>query len=146
LLYGGAVTSDRPKAARRARIPTGRLERLARIGWLAGEVTLGGLAEGARRWFGSDTVERSIFVTHMNAQRLAKRLSSLRGAAMKLGQLLSLEGDDYLPPEITGALARLRAGLRPRVLASPLFDAPRFAGNLEAAVWAMWQRWRGSAG
>jgi predicted unusual protein kinase regulating ubiquinone biosynthesis (AarF/ABC1/UbiB family) len=45
----------------------------------------------------------------MNAQRLAKRLSSLRGAAMKLGQLLSLEGDDYLPPEITGALARLRA-------------------------------------
>ncbi len=98
-----------PPKTRRARIPSGRIERLARIGWLAGEVTLGGLAEGARRWFGSDTVERSIFVTHMNAQRLAKRLSSLRGAAMKLGQLLSLEGDDYLPPEITGALARLRA-------------------------------------
>jgi predicted unusual protein kinase regulating ubiquinone biosynthesis (AarF/ABC1/UbiB family) len=103
------VTTNPPKPTRRARIPSGRIERLARIGWLAGEVTLGGLAEGARRWFGSDTVERSIFVTHMNAQRLAKRLSSLRGAAMKLGQLLSLEGDDYLPPEITGALARLRA-------------------------------------
>ncbi len=94
---------------RRSRIPSGRIERLARIGWLAGEVTLGGLAEGARRWLGSGTDARNIFLTRANAQRLARRLSSLRGAAMKLGQILSLEGDDYLPAEITGALAVLRA-------------------------------------
>ncbi|HXQ22006.1 MAG TPA: AarF/ABC1/UbiB kinase family protein [Candidatus Acidoferrales bacterium] len=97
------------KAMRRSRIPSGRLERLARIGWLAGEVTVGGLAEGARRLLGAGTEARNIFVTRTNAERLAKRLSSLRGAAMKLGQLLSLEGDDYLPAEITGALAILRA-------------------------------------
>jgi predicted unusual protein kinase regulating ubiquinone biosynthesis (AarF/ABC1/UbiB family) len=97
------------KTVRRARIPSGRIERLARIGWLAGEVTLGGLAEGARRWLGSSTEARNIFVTRSNAQRLARRLSNLRGAAMKLGQILSLEGDDYLPSEITGALAILRA-------------------------------------
>jgi len=36
------------------------------------------------------------------------------------------------------ALATLRAGLRDRVLASPLFDARRFAGHLAEALRGMW--------
>ena len=36
-------------------------------------------------------------------------------------------------------LASLRAGLRQQVLASPLFDAKRFARNFENAMWDMWQ-------
>ena len=36
-------------------------------------------------------------------------------------------------------LAALRAGLREQVKTSPLFDAPRFARNLENALWGMWQ-------
>lgn len=38
-------------------------------------------------------------------------------------------------------LATLRAGLREQVLASPLFDAPRFARNLEDAFRGMWRKW-----
>lgn len=36
-------------------------------------------------------------------------------------------------------LSSLRAGLREQVLASSIFDAPRFAKNLEEALFGMWQ-------
>lgn len=93
---------------RRSRVPVGRLERLARMGLLAGELAAGGVAEGVRRLAGSDA-EAGLFVTHENAQRLARRLSGMRGAAMKLGQMLSMEGEDLLPPEVSDALSVLRS-------------------------------------
>ena len=37
-------------------------------------------------------------------------------------------------------LARLRAGLREQVAATPLFDAKRFAPQLEDALFAIWRR------
>jgi predicted unusual protein kinase regulating ubiquinone biosynthesis (AarF/ABC1/UbiB family) len=86
------------------------VERLARIGWMAGEFAAGGLAEGARRLVGAAPVDvGEIFLSGARAEKLARRLAHMRGAAMKLGQLLSLEGDDLLPPEFSEALAVLRA-------------------------------------
>jgi predicted O-linked N-acetylglucosamine transferase (SPINDLY family) len=38
-------------------------------------------------------------------------------------------------------LAALRAGMRDRMLASPLMHAPRFARNVEAAYHRMWLKW-----
>ena len=38
-------------------------------------------------------------------------------------------------------LAALRAGLRPQVLASPVFDSKRFALHFEEAMRAMWRKW-----
>ena len=38
-------------------------------------------------------------------------------------------------------LSTLRNRLRQQVLASPIFDAPRFARNFEAALYGMWQAW-----
>ena len=99
------------RSRRQSRVPAGRIERLARIGWMAGELALGGVAEGVRRVTGVEVQEeaRNLLLTGANGKRLAKRLSSMRGAAMKLGQLLSLEGEDLLPPEVADALSVLRA-------------------------------------
>jgi len=102
-------SQDARRRRSRSRVPAGRLERLGRIGWMAGEAALGGDAERARRLAGGEAGETSAFFTGENARRLARRLSRMRGAAMKLGQLLSLEGDDFLPPEVSEALALLRS-------------------------------------
>jgi predicted unusual protein kinase regulating ubiquinone biosynthesis (AarF/ABC1/UbiB family) len=86
------------------------LERLARIGWLAGEVALGGAAEGVRRLVGTGGgPSENVFLTGPNGRRLARRLSTMRGAAMKLGQMLSMEGEDLIPKEVAQALSVLRS-------------------------------------
>ena len=46
-------------------------------------------------------------------------------------------------PEALTRLARLRSTLREKVAVSPLFDAERFARNLETAWWGMWERRQG---
>jgi len=38
------------------------------------------------------------------------------------------------------ALSELRAALRTRLRNTPLFDADRFATNLESALWQMWRK------
>ena len=99
---------SRPAAKRHSAVPASRLGRLLGFGFAATELVLGGLVGGLRGT--GNASGRSAFLNARNAQRLAERLAHLRGAAMKLGQLLSLEGDDLLPPEFAQALAVLRAG------------------------------------
>jgi aarF domain-containing kinase len=100
------------KPARRSRVPASRVERLVRFGLMAGELAAGGLYEATRRAVGVGAEAAGVasaLLAPAQAQRLARRLSQMRGAAMKLGQLLSLESDDILPPEFAEALAVLRS-------------------------------------
>ena len=94
---------------KRSKVPTTRLGRLVRLGFTAGELAVGGAVEGIRR-IGSIRPDDlpNVFLTTANAEKLAKRLAGMRGAAMKMGQMLSMEGADILPKEFTGALAMLR--------------------------------------
>ena len=48
-----------------------------------------------------------------NATRVAESLGRMKGAAMKVGQLLSMDAGDLLPAEMTAILARLRADAKP---------------------------------
>lgn len=89
-------------------VPSRRLSRLSRFGRLAGGVAGGVLAEGARRLASGERPRMSdLLLTPSNAMRVADQLAHLRGAAMKLGQMISMDAGDILPPELTRILGRL---------------------------------------
>jgi len=92
------------------KIPQGRVSRLARLGKLAGGVAGGMIAEGARRLARGEAMPaRELLLTPANAQRVSDELAKLRGAAMKVGQLISMDAGNLIPPELADILARLRS-------------------------------------
>lgn len=97
-----------------AAVPGNRWARLARLGSLATGVAGNMLAEGARQFAaGKRPRLGDLLLTPANASRIADRLAHLRGAAMKVGQMLSMDAGDLLPREFGDILARLRAEARP---------------------------------
>lgn len=95
-------------------VPSSRLSRLARLGSLASGVAGGMIAEGVRQFAqGRRPSVGELLLTPANARRVADQLAQLRGAAMKVGQLLSMDAGDLIPPELAAILAQLRADARP---------------------------------
>lgn len=120
--------------AKSSKVPTSRLARLGSLASLAGKVAGGMLAEGARQLAqGQKPGLQQMLLTPANAQRVATQLSQMRGAAMKLGQLLSMDAGDLLPPALTTILAQLRAN------GSPMLPA-QLAALLQQQWGKDWQR------
>ncbi|MDN4631712.1 AarF/ABC1/UbiB kinase family protein [Sphingomonas sp. PsM26] len=90
-------------------VPSGRLARLGVFGRMAGGVAGNVMAEGARRLASGEVPKMGdLLLTPANAMRVADQLSHLRGAAMKLGQMISMDAGDMLPPELATIMGRLR--------------------------------------
>jgi predicted unusual protein kinase regulating ubiquinone biosynthesis (AarF/ABC1/UbiB family) len=104
------VSEAEDRGTRRSKsVPTSRMGRFARVARLAGGVAGGMLAEGARQYrAGNRPRKRDLLLTPANARRVTKQLSEMRGAAMKLGQILSMDNGELLPKELTDILASLR--------------------------------------
>jgi predicted unusual protein kinase regulating ubiquinone biosynthesis (AarF/ABC1/UbiB family) len=99
---------------------------------MAGEVAIGGMLGSARALAaGKRPSAAGLLFSQRNAETLARRLSSLRGAAMKLGQMLSVQGDELLPPEFRQALAILRS----QAYAMPTTQLRRVLGREYGAGW-----------
>jgi predicted unusual protein kinase regulating ubiquinone biosynthesis (AarF/ABC1/UbiB family) len=95
---------------KRSAVPTSRVGRLLRFGILGGELALGAALETAKRLStGRPTDLASTVLTPGNAELLARRLAALRGPAMKVGQMLSLQSEEILPAEFRNALGMLRS-------------------------------------
>ncbi|MBF9030280.1 AarF/ABC1/UbiB kinase family protein [Rhodobacterales bacterium HKCCE3408] len=105
---------DRPETETGSPVPADRLSRFLTLGGLAGGIAgraighgLGQVARGRR------PTPADLLFTPANAQRVARDLAHLRGAAMKVGQLLSMDAGDVLPPEFAAILERLREDASP---------------------------------
>jgi len=97
----------------------------------------GGTTTCEAMWMGVPTL------TLAGATLLSRQGASLLTAA-GLKEWVVADVTDYVDKAIAFArnvpeLARLRLELRQKVSASPVFDAVRFASNLESALWGMWQ-------
>jgi len=76
----------------------------------------------------------------------AERVGASLLSAISLHDLIAGSADDYVTIATRIAadparLASLRAGLRERLLASPLCDAPAFVSRWESALRALWRGW-----
>jgi predicted unusual protein kinase regulating ubiquinone biosynthesis (AarF/ABC1/UbiB family) len=104
------MAADHDDAPGGRAVPAARAARLARFGGLGVSVAGRMAADGARRALRGERPKASdLLLTPGNAAKVADELSQLRGAAMKIGQLLSMDGGDFVPPELAGIFDRLRA-------------------------------------
>jgi predicted unusual protein kinase regulating ubiquinone biosynthesis (AarF/ABC1/UbiB family) len=102
-------TPSKPNAVTSA-VPTGRLSRFTKFGLLTTSIAGSMLVNGAKQFASGKRPKFSdLLLTPSNAKRVVQQLAQMRGAAMKLGQLLSMDAGDLIPPELTNILSTLRA-------------------------------------
>jgi predicted O-linked N-acetylglucosamine transferase (SPINDLY family) len=82
----------------------------------------------------------------LKGDRLAAHMGESILHAVNMTDWIAADEDGYVTKAVAfandlPALVSLRAGLRDRLLASPICDAPRFARNLEEAFRGMWRAW-----
>lgn len=75
-----------------SRVPSSRLGRIWEYGGLATSMAFGAVGETLKRATGSAGHSGSVMFSAGNTERLVAKLSKMRGAALKLGQMLSLQG------------------------------------------------------
>lgn len=111
-----------------SRVPSSRFGRLWQYGGLATSMAFGAVGESLRRATrSSGNTSGSLMLSAGNMERLVVKLSRMRGAALKLGQMMSFQDSKMLPGPINEILQRVQdsadympASQRNIVLASSL--------------------------
>mmetsp|Transcript_2659 Transcript_2659/g.8050 ORF Transcript_2659/g.8050 Transcript_2659/m.8050 type:complete len:638 (-) Transcript_2659:38-1951(-) len=110
-------------AGQERRVPSSRLGRVVGFGQLGlglafgsiGSVLSGGSAGPRSSASDEDPTAtqrrrsaRDVILSEANSDRIAGTLCRMRGAALKLGQMLSIQDESVLPPQLSAALERVR--------------------------------------
>lgn len=101
--------------ARERKVPVTRIGRLANFGGLAVGLGFGALAEVAKKSLRPEdptgkkaVLDSSPFLSEANAERIVSTLCKVRGAALKLGQMLSIQDDAFINPHLAKIFDRVR--------------------------------------
>ncbi|OAL51027.1 ubiquinone biosynthesis protein-like protein coq-8 [Pyrenochaeta sp. DS3sAY3a] len=98
-----------PYALRESRVPSSRFGRLWQYAGLGTSMAMGAVGESLRRVTGSAaSATGSIMLSPGNLEILVAKLSRMRGAALKLGQMISFQDIKMLPPAIHDVLQRVQ--------------------------------------
>jgi aarF domain-containing kinase len=92
---------------RESKVPATRLSRLWNYGGLAAGMLGGAISEGFSRGLGGGG-QGSVLLSSANMERLVSKLSRMRGAALKLGQMMSFQDTKMLPAPIQEVLQRVQ--------------------------------------
>ncbi|KIY65351.1 ABC1-domain-containing protein [Cylindrobasidium torrendii FP15055 ss-10] len=91
-----------------SRVPSSRIGRLFHYGGLAASLGYGAATELIRRSTTEGAEGGSVIMTEANIKRLVSKLVQMRGAALKLGQFLSIQDTHVLPAEIDQIFRRVQ--------------------------------------
>ncbi|XP_076067469.1 uncharacterized protein LOC143040365 isoform X3 [Oratosquilla oratoria] len=120
LLGRKPLAKDKPKStlaknAQARKVPHSRIGRLMTFGGLAASLGAGTVAEMTRRTLGyrdgkgsGSLLDASPFLTEANAKRIVDTLCRVRGAALKLGQMLSIQDNALINPQLQKIFERVR--------------------------------------
>ncbi|PWY98904.1 ABC1-domain-containing protein [Testicularia cyperi] len=105
-----AVKESKTIPLKAAKVPSSRLGRLFHYGGLGAGLAFGAAGSLFRGASGSgaDGESQNPFMSEQNVARLVDKLSTMRGAALKLGQFLSIQETKLLPPQIEQVLLRVQ--------------------------------------
>ncbi|XP_042269499.1 atypical kinase COQ8B, mitochondrial [Thunnus thynnus] len=103
--------SDR---ARERKVPATRISRLVNFGGLAVGLGIGAIAEVAKQSLGGkqkgdmNALLDSPLLSEANAERIVNTLCKVRGAALKIGQMLSIQDNTFINPQLQKIFERVR--------------------------------------
>ncbi|XP_034460095.1 atypical kinase COQ8B, mitochondrial isoform X1 [Hippoglossus hippoglossus] len=100
--------------ARERKVPATRISRLFNFGGLAVGLGIGAIAEVAKQSLAGkqkgdmSALLDSPLLSEANAERIVNTLCKVRGAALKIGQMLSIQDNSFINPQLQKIFERVR--------------------------------------
>lgn len=108
-LQRGAKKCEKPRMTQ-SEVPSTRLARIFHYGSLAAGMGFGAAQQGFKELTArnSNISVKSLLLSPQNIERMARKFSKMRGAALKVGQMMSFQDLSLLPKEIQQILLRVQ--------------------------------------